>query len=335
MAIRRVEVLCPAPLATHVERIVRGCEPLEVWTQTDETSSEVRALFENSRVEGVLDALAAFMDLNEGVQVVVLDVKAALPRIEESPQPVPLPALGDKAPRARISRDELASEMAKGTELRPVYVITVVLSTIVAAIGLLRNSPAIVIGAMVIAPLMGPNMGLALATTLGDGALARRALLTSVVGLATAVLATAAITVFLDPIDLRTPEIAARIQPHWSDVVLAIASGTAGALAYTTGVSSSLVGVMVAVALLPPTVVATLLAVQGQPEAVNAALLLATNVIGVILAGVATFSAQGIRPRTWWDAQRTRRHTIWALSFLTVLLVVFTILVILRQSAVA
>lgn len=330
MALRRIEVLGPASQRDALQKIVRGRDPLELWSQCDEQNFELRALFEQTRIEAVLDALEAYMQVHEDIHVAVLDVKAALPRVSErevARDPT------RKTLRPRISREELSLEIGKGAELSAIYVFTVVLSTIVAAIGLLRNSPATVIGAMVIAPLMGPNMALALATTLGDAALARRALITSAIGIATAVLCAAAIglCVRFDAELLAIPEIQARIHPHWSDVVLALASGTAGALAYTTGVSSSLVGVMVAVALLPPTVVATILAVHGAEQAINAGLLLATNIVGVILAGVATFAAQGLRPRTWWDAKRTKRATIWALSLLATLLALFTVLVGLRE----
>ncbi|MCB9917518.1 MAG: TIGR00341 family protein [Planctomycetes bacterium] len=330
MALRRIEILGPVAYREHLVQLVRACDPVSSWTQCDAESCEVRALLESGRVEPLMNDLESFLALHEdaAIQVAVLDVKAILPRLPK-PEETKNDA-GTRLPK-RISRDELSTEIYKGAEFDAIYVVTVILSTIVAAIGLLRNSPATVIGAMVIAPLMGPNVALALATNLGDGELARRALRTSMIGLATAVTSAALIALFLPPIDPEVPgEIHARVVPHWSDVILALASGVAGALAYTTGVSSSLVGVMVAVALLPPTVVATMLAVQGNDAAVNAGLLVATNIVGVILAAVTTFRIQGIYPRTWWDKKRTKRATVWALSFLFALLAVFTALLVLR-----
>lgn len=336
MALRRIEILCPLALRAHFEQLARSSTPIALWVQCDDKNCELRALVDRENVEALLSDIESFLALQEDgtdVQVAVLEVKASLPRARPEPAKDRETIVGRARERRfkRISRDELSAEIAKGADLDAVFLVTVVLSTIVATIGLLRNSPATVIGAMVIAPLMGPNIALALATTLGDAQLAKRALVTSAAGLATAVGAAGTIALFLPQIAPEAvPEIAARVQPHWSDAVLALASGVAGALAYTTGVSTSLVGVMVAVALLPPTVVATMLAIQGQGAAVQAALLVATNVFGVMLAAIATFRVQGIHPHSWWDKQRTVRRTTWALILLFALLCAFTALLVLR-----
>jgi uncharacterized hydrophobic protein (TIGR00341 family) len=144
-----------------------------------------------------------------------------------------------------------------------VFLIMVVLSTIVAAVGLYYNSVAIIIGAMVIAPLLGPNVALALATALGDLALLRHALLTALAGIATAMVLSVFIGVLLN-VDPATPEIASRNAVGLGDIAVALASGAAGALAFTTGASATLIGVMVAVALLPPLVTFGLLLGGGH-----------------------------------------------------------------------
>ena len=99
----------------------------------------------------------------------------------------------------------------------------------------------------------------------------------------------------------RAGELASRSEVFLADVVLALVAGVAGALAFTTGIHTPLVGVMVAVALLPPLVAVGLLSGAGawQP-AFGAALLFWANLICINLAGVATFLAHGIQPRTWW-----------------------------------
>jgi hypothetical protein len=86
------------------------------------------------------------------------------------------------------------------------------------------------------------------------------------------------------------------------DIAVALASGCAGALAFTTGVSATLIGVMVAVALLPPLVTFGLLLGGGNLDLATGALsLFLMNLICVNLAGVATFLVQGIRPASWWE----------------------------------
>lgn len=89
------------------------------------------------------------------------------------------------------------------------------------------------------------------------------------------------------------------------DIALALAAGSAGALAFTTGVPAVVVGVMVAVALLPPLVVTGLLAGSGHfDRAVSAFILVTANVTCLNLAAVGTFLMQKVRPRTWWEAER-------------------------------
>jgi uncharacterized hydrophobic protein (TIGR00341 family) len=167
---------------------------------------------------------------------------------------------------------------------------------------------------MVIAPLLGPNVALSLATALGDIDLAKSAAKTNLVGILVA-LAIAIPIAFLVKVDPRIAEIQTRLHVQLKDVVLALASGSAGVLSITTGASAALIGVMVAAALLPPLVTFGLLVGAGERElAMGALLLFVTNVICVNLAGVVTLLVQNVRPRTWWEADRAKKATKIAVS---------------------
>ena len=131
----------------------------------------------------------------------------------------------------RISREELVNDIQDATKLGTVYLVMAALSSVVAAIGLLNNNVAVVIGATVIAPFC-PNMALSLAAALGDLALARRALAAGLAGFAT-VLLLAVVVGVLFAVDPNIPEIASRTQVGLGDIALALASGGAGALAFT------------------------------------------------------------------------------------------------------
>ena len=90
---------------------------------------------------------------------------------------------------------------------------------------------------------------------------------------------------------------------------------------------------MVAVALLPPLVAFGLLIGSGNyEEASGAFLLLSTNLICVNLAGVITFIAQGIRPRTWWEAEKAKKASKTALILLSVLLIILAVLIYFSQA---
>jgi uncharacterized hydrophobic protein (TIGR00341 family) len=162
-----------------------------------------------------------------------------------------------------VSREEVYSSIAGTAQLNSSYVALVILASVVAGIGLSRDNTAAVIGAMVVAPLLGPNMAIALGMVLGDRPLIRRALITNGLGLALAFASAAVLGLALNA-DAATPEIASRTRVAVWDLLLALAAGCAGALSYTTGAPTYLTGVMVAVALLPPAVASGLLLAGGN-----------------------------------------------------------------------
>ncbi|MEQ9569780.1 MAG: TIGR00341 family protein [Longimicrobiales bacterium] len=291
---------------------------------TDEDTHTHRALVRAEAVEALTDVLADRLG-DDGFRVVLLAVEATLPRVEE-------PAADEAGDResegsegrggawSRVSREELLQEMEAAARVDPVYLAGVALSTIVAAVGLMRGDVAVIIGAMVIAPLLGPNVALSLAATLGDVELGRRALIAAAAGAAVALALSVGVG-WAFVVDPTVPELAARTRVGLSDVALALAAGSAGALAFTSGLPTTVIGVMVAVALLPPLVATGLLAGQGlASQAMAAATLVATNVTCVNLAGVATFLARRVGPREWWEAERARTMTRIAIGLWVALL---------------
>jgi uncharacterized hydrophobic protein (TIGR00341 family) len=182
----------------------------------------------------------------------------------------------------------------------------VFLSTIVAAIGLIENNVAVVIGAMVIAPLLGPNIALSLGTTLGDLNLMKKSIQTLLTGIFFSIFLSILFGVFW-PSDFTSHELMSRTDMTLSAAFLALASGAAAALSLTTGLSGVLVGVMVAVALLPPATTAGIMLGSGNIElATGAGLLLAINVVCLNLASKIVFLLKGIHPRTWVEKEQAK-----------------------------
>lgn len=220
----------------------------------------------------------------------------------------------------RVSREELYNTLTESLGINRVFVSMVVLSSIVAALGLVRDDVAVLIGAMVIAPLLGPNIAVSLAVTLGDIGLLRRAAMTGATGTAATLAIAFALGTFLS-VDPETPSIANRIHVHLSHFALALAAGSAGAMAFTRGLAGPVIGVMAAVALAPPLVAAGLLWGSGHREpAVGAALLTLVNILSIQSAGAVTFLLQGVQPRTWWEEQRARKTTKIALVLMALML---------------
>ena len=174
-------------------------------------------------------------------------------------------------------------------------------------------------------------MALALATTLGDRDLARTSLKTNIVGIITGLIFSLILGVVLT-VNPANPQIASRTQIELIDLALALASGIAGVLAFTTGAPASLIGVMVAVALMPPLVtLGLMLGSQNFFLALGALWVLLTNIICVNLAGVVTFWVQGVRPTTWWETNIAKRATYAAIITYAALLVILIFIIFLSK----
>jgi uncharacterized hydrophobic protein (TIGR00341 family) len=339
MALRLIEVILPQQYQHKVQEILQDQEVLGIWQAgLSQDQILVRLLLPTEKTEPVLDLLKKHYSHVDGFRVMLLTVEASLPRPEppegkKEKQKETQPEEVSKSKTSRISRQELYADITQSAQLSRVYLVMVVLSSLVAAIGLLRDNLVALIGAMVIAPLLGPNVALSLATTLADVSLAKRALKVNVVGILTAL----ALSIFIGIIFTVNPDIhvlASRTGVGLGDVVLALAAGCAGTLAFTAGIPTVLVGVMVAVALLPPLVTLGLLLGSGYWHlALGAMLLLLINLICINLAGVTTFLAQGIRPVTWWEADRAKKATRVAILLWGLLLLALVVVILLTQSS--
>ncbi|MBN1885246.1 MAG: TIGR00341 family protein [Candidatus Krumholzibacteriota bacterium] len=327
MSLRMIEIVIPEAEMPALEEILKERAATRIWTETiAEGKGRAKVLMPPELVESTLDALRERFGGSPGFRAMLLRVEATVPEIkvdEERKEQKEKAAAAAATPDAdRISREELYEAVLDGARLSRIYFVMVVLSTLVAAIGLTRGDVAVIIGAMVIAPLLGPNVAMALATTLGDTTLLRKGLAALGAGVAVSGALSVGIGLVIH-VDPSAPQLAARASLGISDVLLAVTAGIAGTFSYTTGLPTALIGVMVAVALLPPLVTAGLLLGGGMPDlALRAAALLVTNIACVNLAGVVTFLAQRVRPRRWWEEERARRAARISIAIWVVVLAV-------------
>jgi uncharacterized hydrophobic protein (TIGR00271 family) len=174
-----------------------------------------------------------------------------------------------------------------------------ILAGVIATAGVVADSTATVIGAMIVAPLMTPILGSALALVLADGPHIARSV-AYVIGGALAVIAIGFIFAAIDhPPDLYAgnSQVAARISPRLVDLVAALATGTVGAFALVrSDISDTLPGVAIAISLVPPlAVVGLLIEVQRYGDAAQAGLLFATNVAAIISTGTVVLLVYRVR----------------------------------------
>jgi uncharacterized hydrophobic protein (TIGR00341 family) len=312
-----------------IEALVPEDNALTIWqTPADDGAVTVHAIVPADAVGDLLNEIDSLLTTVERHRIIISHVQATLPappepeeeKREEEEKPPEPPRIRRLFGSSPVSTQELVTSVHGISELKPVYFATVVLSSVVAAAGLMRDNTAVVIGAMVIAPLLGPNIALALSATLGDLKMGLRGAKSAAAGLAVA-FAVAAITGSIADVDPTLPELSSRTSVDFTDIAIALASGAAGALAMTTGISATLIGVMVSVALLPPAVVTGLMAgSRNWKEAGDSATLLMVNVASVNLAAIAIFLAQGYRPANWWEKERAMRATVVAVALWLVIL---------------
>ena len=217
-------------------------------------------------------------------------------------------------------------------------------SAFIAAFGLLISSPAVVIGAMLVAPLLSPMVAVGLAIVLGDARFLRLALGAALRGVLLAIVV-GALAGLLRPTQPFTPEIVARTQPTLLDLGIAVFSGLAGAYALCRAdVSAALPGVAIAAALVPPLAAIGItfsvgafslatgdlgLAADQLRGSLGATLLFATNFVAIVSAAALMFLILGFRPtratKTRREVQlRSVRIALFSLGMVAALLTVFT-----------
>lgn len=324
MPLRQIECIIPQEILEKVLRELEENKDNEVryFIKLENGMASIKTIMDTESLESVTDSLEHLFKNHEDARIIIYPVEAVIPRLideEQKEEKAVEPEDTQQSPQ-RIHREELYSDIYDQAKLTRNFIVLMVLSTIVAAIGLIKSSEAILIGAMVIAPMLGPNVALAMATTLGDAALLRKSLATAVSG-TVVVIAVSVVMGFFVKVDLSLHSVITRTAVGLSDIALALAAGIAGILSFTMGASSSVVGVMVAIALVPPLVASGLLLGNGQYDySLGAFGLFIANIICLNLAGVLTFLYQGVRPTSWWEEKEARKATARSLVIWTLLL---------------
>ena len=319
-----VEVVADDSYIDSIKNIVKKNDVPDFWVVSSESEGRkvVRILVKPEQRQTILDALQGILSTSLSARVVVIPIEATLPREEEPEKKTKIISA------AETTREELYNSIGKNAHLNRTYLLLIFLSTVVVAIGLLKDNVAVVIGAMVIAPLLGPNLAMALGTALGDTDLMWKAFKTGLAGMSLALALSILIGIFW-PLNIESRELLARTYVGLDSAVLAMASGAAAVISLTSGIPSILVGVMVAVALLPPAATMGLMLGAGQTDlAYGAAFLLAVNIVAINLSAKLGFLIQGIKPRTWLEKKKAKQSMqsyiiIWVLTLAALLFVIY------------
>ncbi len=301
MPLKMLQITAPVAAEENIRKLVSQESVISFHKGVD--LEEDHAVFflltraENRQV--VIDKLHGLLKTSTKARINIVPVDATLPAVETK-------VSGD-------TREELYQKIGQGARLDFTYMLLTFLSTIVALIGLIQDNVAVVVGAMVIAPFLGPNLAFAFATSQADRSLMAQSFVTGVIGLSFTILISAGFGYAFDVVP-ESAELTTRTVAGLSSVALAVASGVAGVLSLTTGLSMTLVGVMVAVALLPPAATfGFMLGLEDWKAAYGAVLLLSVNIVCVNLSGLIVFLAKGITPRMWFERRMAKPYVIWGI----------------------
>lgn len=337
-----IEVIADAGHHDTIVSIAEQHQVEDIWSgaENDDGRIATRLLVKPDQRQLVLDKLQSVLQSAENHHILIIPLDTALPKLPE-PEPEPLTPQQEEEQKAKekarkkaaliSTREEILAQVEKDAQLDNHFILLVILSAIVAAIGLLENNLAVIVGAMVIAPLLGPNIAFSLGASLGERELVIQSLKTIFVGTVVAILFSIGLGL-LWPGSFDSVELMSRTDVAYSGTAIALASGAAASLSLVSGGSSVLVGVMVAVALMPPAVtIGLMLSIAEYHHALGAALLLAVNIVCINLASKLVFLFKGIKPRTWLEAHKAQQSRVLYIGLWIILLVLLISMINIRH----
>jgi len=329
--VRLVQVLIPTGKRDAVLGVLAD-EGID-YVLTDETSGReftavVTFPVPTNALEPVLEGLRD-VGINDDGYTVVVDantvISSQFDELEEK--------YAEEEDEDRIAREELTS---KANDLAPSlsnYSLMTVISAIIATAGLLLDSPAVVVGSMVIAPLIGPAMTANVGTVVDDHEMFVRGVKLQAIGLGLAVASATVFALLVRYANVIPPladvtlvgQIRERVAPDFLSLVVALGAGAAGVVSLTSGVSTALVGVMIAVALIPPAATVGIGIAWGQPlVSLGSAVLLLVNVLSINLAVLAGLWYQGYRPEHWFQESDARSATVKRIGVLVLSILILS-----------
>ncbi|MDH5711862.1 MAG: TIGR00341 family protein [Gammaproteobacteria bacterium] len=337
-----IEVIADSSHHDTIVDIAKQQQVEDFWfTQKNEDGRiAAQLLVSPENRQKVLDALQTVLHNADNYRVLIIPLDTALPKPAEiKTEPLSEEQLKEEKEKEKErksaalmnTREEILVQVEKDAQLNNNFILLVILSAIVAAIGLLENNLAVIVGAMVIAPLLGPNIAFSLGASLGEKQLVIESLKAILAGIIIAIFFSIGIGLIW-PGDFDSLELMSRTDVAYSGTAIALASGAAASLSLVSGTSSVLVGVMVAVALMPPAVtIGLMLSIGEYNHALGAALLLAVNIVCINLSSKLVFLFRGIKPRIWLDAHRAKQSRLLYIAIWIVMLALLFVTIYFRH----
>ncbi|MEL7669534.1 TIGR00341 family protein [Methanobacterium sp.] len=325
MIFRLIQIVLPNDKKEQTKRIIEKMDVMDYsYSMFSKTHLKFDIIVKMDRSEELLEIFQKEFSGLDGFRIIIIPIETYIPFPEEESN---IGNLETKKQSERISREEIYAHVSEMSQLTRIYMVLVAASAFVASIGLLNDDVAVIIGAMIIAPLLGPNIGLSLATVMGNRKFIVRSVKTNLIGFLIAA-AVSIVVGMIFAVNPQNPSIVLRTDIGRGSFFLALASGLAGSLALTTGLTSALVGVMIAVALMPPLAAFGLLIGSGNFYlAFGAFLLFLVNLISINLAATISFMAQNIKPIEEEESRKAKIITQKSIMVLASILIILFALI--------
>lgn len=310
MQLRVIHILCDDEAAAKkAEQTINSDENIiNRWSRENKDSISLYLILAEHQQE-LIDRLQQIAEDDKSIRMIISPVEATFPKnykeeLQEAEQSKP-----DFF--EIISREEMVEKVKAHARMNGSYLSLVAISAVVATIALVEGNLAILIGAMVITPLIGPNLSLALGTAISDWKLIRSSLITGIAGAALSFFM-ALITGLIMSAKADKNLAASLVDYGFESLPVAACAGIAAAILLLQGTISTLIGVMVAVAFLPPIAMTGLSLASGfYLQSLDAAMLFAINLVAFNLAAKSVLFLAGIRPRRSEEAEGHGRTILW------------------------
>lgn len=302
MTYRMIQLAVPENCIAAVDKALKGIEPRNWWraaAQDEDEPTQYFIVLHEARLQDVLDDLRDQFGEKSGWRLTVSSIETVLPELDDEEEQQ---RLADR--ELTHSREEILDGVRKDAALTRDYLLLNAVAALLAAVGLYLGEIAVVIGAMVIAPILGPIMAFNFATALGNRQLLVTALKALGAGLAVAFGVSVALGLVL------------KVQPDPGTMLsfsepltaftaaLPLAGGVAAAIILLQGAGSGIVGVTVAAALVPPLAASGMHAGAGDHvQALRAGGTVIANIVAINLASQVVFMIKGVRPNRWISDQ--------------------------------
>ncbi|MGE3317805.1 MAG: TIGR00341 family protein [Candidatus Berkiella sp.] len=329
--IRTVQIITPKEHYKKVSKQIQESEVIDSWDVIDNSKENIifSVLVSLDDSEKLIDKLRSNIDNKIIKKIIISNIETIIPKEVLKLNPSRFKIVDESE---RASREELYNQLDNETNLNTNYILLALLSTLVAGLGLLENHIPAVIAAMVIAPMLMPNLAMALAAVLGDKRLLIKSFKTNAVGIICCFILSIIIGFFWQ-FKVDSAQLLLRTNVSYTDISLALASGAAAALSVVSRLSAALVGVMVAVTLLPPIVACGILLGAGvYTESLWAGLLFVVNIVSINLVANLVFIFQGVRPQKWYEKKKAKKAIFWYLVFWITSLLILISVVYIHQS---